>query len=244
MVNINNKLICGLENGSIQIWDLIEFKVLKLIDQAHKEAIICIQVWNNSRIFTSSNDFKLKLFDLNTYECLRTFHGHYDPVYHISIQNNKLISFSTMQVKEWNLIDGNCLSIKSRHSSGPCHLYLRNDLYIDTYRKSIQINKNETVKILNGHNYSVSCLIELENNKIASCSYDGIINIWNIETEENVLKINANLRDEATIAKCVIYALTTETILSCYYGLLNIWNINTGDCLKTLEKIQDIYIMN
>jgi WD40 repeat protein len=60
---------------------------------------------SNERFVTCSQDKILKLFDLNTCECIRTFKGHTNEAWSIDkISNEKIVSDSfDKKLRTWNL---------------------------------------------------------------------------------------------------------------------------------------------
>ena len=67
---------------------------------------------SNDKFASCSSDKTIKLFDLNTFKCIRTFNGHKDTVWDIEkfTSNKKLISCSSdALIKVWDLESGRCL---------------------------------------------------------------------------------------------------------------------------------------
>jgi WD40 repeat protein len=70
-----------------------------------------IELVSNDRFVTCSHDFTIKLFDLNTLECIRTFIGHEDTVRGINESSDETIvsCSSDKTIRIWNLNSGECL---------------------------------------------------------------------------------------------------------------------------------------
>ena len=74
---------------------------------------------SNDRFVTCSDDCTIKLFDLNTYEFIRTFNGHEDEVRGVvEISDEKIVSCSRDHtIRIWDLNSGECLEIFGDHSN-------------------------------------------------------------------------------------------------------------------------------
>lgn len=77
-----------------------------------------------------------------------------------------------------------------------CAITIGNYLYTSSYEKEIKVwemikNNYECIKVLSGHTDAVPKMIKLNNNKMASCSWDKSIRIWNENFEcESVISCN------------------------------------------------------
>lgn len=102
------------------------------------------------------------------------------------------------------------------------------------YRDRFKVGSNwkygrAQMNILRGHTNGVTCL-QMDDNILASGSYDATIRIWNLETgaEVKVLKgHNAGIR-------CLQFD-DSKLISGSLDGVVKIWNYNTGECLSTLQ---------
>eukprot|EP01105_Mastigella_eilhardi_P000168 TRINITY_DN10198_c1_g1_i2.p1 TRINITY_DN10198_c1_g1~~TRINITY_DN10198_c1_g1_i2.p1 ORF type:complete len:401 (-),score=109.32 TRINITY_DN10198_c1_g1_i2:76-1221(-) len=104
-------VLCGLRGGVIEVWSAAgtgaPTRVRKL--EKHNEAVTCMQVLNpagGARLVTGSYDTTLKLWDLDTGACLRTFTDHTAGVLSLCVKGDILVSGSGNNVKVWNLSTG------------------------------------------------------------------------------------------------------------------------------------------
>ena len=110
-----NKLICGFDNGTINILDSESGECLFIINE-HSDTIEKILLVSNERFVTCSHDSTVKLFDLKTYECIRTFIGHENEVWCIEkLFNDKIVSCSKDKtIRIWDLNSGECFENTKR----------------------------------------------------------------------------------------------------------------------------------
>jgi len=90
-----------------------------------------------------------------------------------------------------------------------------------------------SVKTLKGHTNGVTCL-QLDDNILATGSYDATIKIWNIETGEEIRTLHGHTRG--------IRALQfddSKLISGSLDNTIKIWNWHTGECISTLQGHTD-----
>jgi WD40 repeat protein len=82
-----------------------------------------------------------------------------------------------------------------------------------------------------GHTNYIKSIIQISNEKIASCDLDGKIIIWNIENGDCLKTIEAHSGTIWNLAK-----LSNNKIISCSEDkTIKVWDVNEGICLKTLN---------
>lgn len=102
------------------------------------------------------------------------------------------------------------------------------------YRDRFKVGSNwkygrARMNILRGHSNGVTCL-QMDDNILASGSYDATIRIWNLETGAEVRV----LRGHQAGIRCLQFD-DSKLISGSLDGVVKIWNYNTGECLSTLQ---------
>ena len=92
----NGGFACGLIRGTIMIYDLFESKYIYSRSlRGHEYNVTKLIQHIDGRLFSSSSDSNIKIWDLNTNQCIRTIYFHlYSIIYFDFIPNsdNKIIS--------------------------------------------------------------------------------------------------------------------------------------------------------
>jgi WD40 repeat protein len=107
----DNILVCGLDNGKIAKSNFNNFFKIDSF-QAHESAIRDLKHVSLYQIISCSWDNKIKLWNLETNECVRTFIRHTDSVRCLEIypEKSKLYSASDDQtIRVWDISSGQCL---------------------------------------------------------------------------------------------------------------------------------------
>ncbi|KAK3368736.1 WD40-repeat-containing domain protein [Podospora didyma] len=90
-----------------------------------------------------------------------------------------------------------------------------------------------SIKTLKGHTNGVTCL-QLDDNILATGSYDATIKIWNIETGQEIRTLKGH--DEGIRA---LQFDDSKLISASLDSTIKIWNWHTGECISTLRGHTD-----
>lgn len=155
------------------------------LEEKHQKDISSIYV-QGERIFSASEDATLKVWDINSGKCLKTFTGHADEVYSLCIEGNLLFSGSwDKTIKIWDIESGRCL--KTLFNEGEHVLSVAvygRYLFTGSSDETIRvwdITNGECVRRLRRHEDWVYALL-IHNGLIFSGSRDKTIKIWDLGT--------------------------------------------------------------
>ncbi len=103
----NNFLVCGLYDGTITKWNMNNFTKIDSF-KAHGYSINDLKHVLSSQIVSCSDDNHIKLWDLETNGCLRTFtgHSHFVNCLEISFDKSKLYSGHWDILRIWEITSG------------------------------------------------------------------------------------------------------------------------------------------
>ena len=116
----DNQIALGCENGFIYIRDLNGLTKIKSF-KAHENWIPCLSLVNKTKLISCSGhkDNKIKIWDLETYKCIKILEGHSDMVRYLEVTSDgDLLSCSDDKtVKQWDIETGELLeTFKFNHS--------------------------------------------------------------------------------------------------------------------------------
>jgi WD40 repeat protein len=214
-------------------------KSIKTFKQ-HSECVNCIQVDENSnKLISVSNDETIKIWNLETGQCLMTLNDHQDWISSILItSNNKFISGSLDNtIKIWDLNSYECLTTLTNQTyvQSLC-LISCEEIACGCKDGSINIWKlSNSIKInsFKAHDDLISYLLLVDSNKLISCSgkNDKRIKIWNLATFECVKTLEGH-------SNYINYLELTSyrDLLSCSDDkTVKLWKIETGQILKLIQ---------
>jgi len=112
--------------GIVELWDLEKSEVRKF--NGHEDSVLSVALFtDNTKIISGSKDRNIKLWDIETGDCLRTFIGHTKSVLSVVVfsDNTKILSASKDHtIKIWEVETGVCLRTLLGHKHWVCCLSL------------------------------------------------------------------------------------------------------------------------
>jgi len=245
----------------LHLFDVEMFKKLFLKNslQGHNDSIFSIAISSDNKfIISGSYDKTIKIWDVQTGECLKILKGHNGRIESIAISSdNKFIVSGSGDgtIKIWDVKTGRCLKTLKLHpiiyiNFEEMRFYLNKPIAISSDNQFIisgsstetikiwDVQTGECLKTLEGNNdvYIFSVTISSDNKFIVSGSGDKTIKIWDVQTGE-CLKILKGHKD--WVSSVVISSDNKFIISGSYDKTIKIWDVQTRECLKTLEGHKD-----
>jgi len=154
---------------------------------------------------------------------------HEAPINFIAkLTTDKIAGSEDHKLRIFNSKSGLCLKVLQGHI---CSRVISNEKVISgSINNTIQvwdIEANLCSKTLKGHNDLVHGIIQLSNEKVASCSKNG--QIWNIIKDECIMTFETDLPIHH------LHNLSNQVIISCHDSMLKVLNIENAKCWKTLK---------
>ncbi|KAG2731706.1 hypothetical protein G9P44_005293 [Scheffersomyces stipitis] len=154
----------------------------------HTDGVTCLQ-FNRKYLMTGSYDTTIKIWKIETGECLKTLTGHTKGVRSLVFDSQKLITGGLdSTIKVWNYHTGQCIATYKGHEDAV--------VSVDFSNKSIVSGSaDHTVKVwhvdsrtcytLRGHTDWVNCVkIHPQSNTIFSASDDTTIRMWDLQNNQ------------------------------------------------------------
>jgi WD40 repeat protein len=191
------RVFLGYYYGSIRVCVNNSSKRLN----AHTGRVLALAITSDSNLMISSGEDSLKVWDLNTLECIKTIDTKSMPEVLVSNDPNHVWGASTHDgtVCKWNLKTGQCektLKILDYASevaiSSDCTLAVVSRL---NYLRVLNLETGETTE-LDGHDDSIRT-VAICSRYAVSASEDNVLRTWNIDTGECFYsqKVYEQLRD-------------------------------------------------
>lgn len=155
--------------------------------KGHENGVTCLQ-FNHSIMATGSYDTTIKIWDIESGECLRTLRGHAGAVRTLQFDESKLISGSfDKTIKIWNWKTGECISTLQCHTDGVLSVHFDGcTLASGSIDNQVKIFNFETKQIctLRGHTDWVNHVrIDSASRTIFSASDDLTVKMWDLDSK-------------------------------------------------------------
>jgi len=214
------------------------------ITPVHKSKVTCLTKLNSPFIAIGSRDSTIKIWDWTTKKCHKTLTDHKAEIGFLAkLDHPQMLSRSIDDtILLWDIIKGNCLkTIKGINlivfsicidNSRIAVFKSQENNYENSCSQSIDIwdFRDEKCKSeLFGHKRSLSCIVKINKNKIASGSKNEI-KIWDLDKESciNTIKFKGYVYQ--------MIKINDRNIISYAKTLFSIWDIDKGNCIRILKK--------
>ncbi|TAQ85736.1 hypothetical protein B7494_g5929 [Chlorociboria aeruginascens] len=165
--------------------------------RGHSNGVMCLQ-FDDHILATGSYDCSIKIWDIETGECLRTLRGHTLGIRALQFDDTKLISGSLDRtLKVWNWRTGECMSTYSGHSDGVIGLHFAGNLLASgSVDHSIKIwnFQDKSVYSLRGHKDWVNAVkLDTASRTLFSASDDCTVCLWDLDTRTVLRKFEGHV---------------------------------------------------
>ena len=215
----------------------------------HEECVNCVTfIPNECKALSGSEDQTLKLWDLATGECLRTFGKNVftfeerkKPVYAVAVSpdGNRAISTSRRMFKLWDLTTGECLYTFDQHTDRVLTVAFSQDGHQalsgsrDKTLKLWDLTTRQCLHTFEGHASSViSVAFSPDGHQALSGSSDCMFRLWDLDQGECLYTFMGNAKGISSLA----FSPDGNQALSGSVGeKLQLWDFTAKRCLRTIE---------
>ncbi|GEQ72870.1 hypothetical protein JCM33374_g6558 [Metschnikowia sp. JCM 33374] len=152
----------------------------------HTDGITCLQ-FNTKWLISGSYDSTVRIWNIDSGECMKTLSGHSKGVRSLSFDSHKLITGGyDSTIKVWNYRTGECISTYRGHEDTVCSVDASNRTIVSgSADKTVKVwhVHSRTCYTLRGHTESVNSVKYHEpSNTVFSASDDTTVRMWDLNT--------------------------------------------------------------
>ncbi|KAK1249768.1 hypothetical protein MKX08_009771 [Trichoderma sp. CBMAI-0020] len=156
--------------------------------KGHENGITCLQ-FDHNILATGSYDTTIKIWNVETGECIRTLRGHTSTIRTLQFDEGKLISGSfDKTIKIWNWHTGECISTLQGHTDGVLSIHFDGcKLASGSIDKTVKIFNFDTKQTwtLRGHSDWVNHVrIDSASRTVFSASDDLTVKLWDLDSKQ------------------------------------------------------------
>lgn len=249
----NTLLAVGDTEGTLRLWHAAIHQVDQItLEQpywslrGHMGSIMAL-AWDpqGHRLATGSEDYRLKLWDAQTGECLHTLSGHQKAVWDMAFSpdGTRLVSSSgDHTLKLWNTDTGDCVNTLVGHQS----IVYSVDWHPDGQTLASG-SEDRTVRVWDvqsGQSLQTLPMAEARVRRVAwspegailaSGSADRLIRLWDGQTGQLI----RTLLLPSIWINSLAWSPDGKMLASGGYGTVQLWDPALGECLRTLQGHQE-----
>jgi WD40 repeat protein len=202
--------------------------------------------WDGRRVVSGSSDSTLRIWDVQTGECLKVLKGHKETEISgilaliLSADGRILVSASDdSTIRIWDVETGECLQILEL----PEPVYI---LQLSTDARFIvsgggyddatiiwDVETGKCLRVLTGHTDAVNSLVlSADGRRVVSASDDGTLRVWDVLSGQ-CLKV---LEGHTAPVCCIALSADGQRVVSgSEDSTLRVWDLQSGECQAVLE---------
>ena len=220
------------------------FSFEKKMQKGHTQRVVTATLTPDGTFAVSgSADKTVRLWDLDTGQCIRTMEGHTDDVWSVTVTLDGKFAVSGSKdntIRLWELETGRCVQTIERHTKCTRSLYISPDgrfavsHYHDKNLRVYDLKNNKCISTLEGHTDTVSSVsITLDSRYVVSSSYDNTIRLWELETGRCVRTMGGHTNG------VVLVKVTPDDRFAVSItgdNIYRLWELKTGQCIRAIMK--------
>jgi WD40 repeat protein/serine/threonine protein kinase len=190
--------------------------------------------------FSGSWDDVIRMWDIKTGECVRTFGDKHEWVQSICLsEDGRYIVSGSKNMKLWDVSTGRCIREFEGHTEPLLSVCITKDGQWaisgsgDNTLRIWEITTGKCVKVLEGHAKQVRCVcVSADGSLLLSGSLDRTLRLWDIATGECVRKFEGHTHG---INSVCLSADGLWAISGSADKTLRLWDVFSGKVVRTLE---------
>jgi GTPase SAR1 family protein len=213
----------------------------------HKDQVQGVAISADGRWAVSgSADKTVRVWDVETGECLATLEGHTQSVYGVAVtaDGRRIVSGSfDKTVRVWDVETGKCLATLGGHTSTVMGVSVTADgrwAVSGSADKTVRVWDVENGKFLStfvGHDDSVrGVAITADGRQVISGSADNTIRVWDVETGQCLAILRGHTQSVLRVAMTADGQWAASGSLD---KTVRVWDMETGKCLHSFKGHTD-----
>lgn len=243
-VDVTGRLVAVACEKAIYIVSIYNGQTLKILN-GHSDTVTSVCFMPNGKTLVSASEDKtLRLWDLQSGECMKFMEGHKRRVQYVTCSQDGTIASASWDntIRIWNALSGKCIHILEGHtrnvsyvsfnSSGSQLVSASNDHTVSIW----DIKSGKKIISYQGHRECVLVAVFSNDGKyIASASEDKVIQVWNAATGECIKTMQ-----KLTAQRLMFTSDDTSIILGSSH-FIYFWNLATDKIYKCLSgHVKDV----
>ncbi|HEY9783612.1 MAG TPA: NB-ARC domain-containing protein [Leptolyngbyaceae cyanobacterium] len=241
----NGILAMGDSNGEVRLYQVTDGQqqiqsIASLV--AHTNWVVSLAFsYDGSILASSSTDCTVKLWDVNTGECLQTLSGHSNGVFSVAFTpDDRIIASGSddCSIRLWSVRSGKCLKILLGLSWAKSIAFSPDGKTLvsggnDNTIKLWDVSSGQVVKTFQGHCDGIKAIAFSPCGKmVASGSHDRTIKLWNVSTGQTLRTLEGHSDRVWSIAFSPCGRMLAS---GAWDRTVRLWDVHTGKALRVFQ---------
>ncbi|RWS04286.1 p21-activated protein kinase-interacting protein 1-like protein [Dinothrombium tinctorium] len=236
-------LASGSTDESIRIFCLMKrVDVGTVVEQ--QGTINCLQFFEQSHLFSCSEDSTICVWDVHNWECLKTLRGHKAGVNYISVHPSGKLLLSVSKdktLRTWNLIKGRCAYITNLKAIASAVVWSPSGtLFAVLFDKRVDIYDISVGDVIHSMPFEqkANCVCFLTKNMVAIGAENGKIELHNVETKSVIATLEAHSSRVKDLF--VVPSLNSWLFSLSSDGVLKLWEFDHSNLNKKAKLVASV----
>ena len=250
--------LCG-GSGEVRVWDVSTGQCLRTLKVGEKEISLewdvapgkCLPTIQRNDpmaispdgryVLSGGGDNKVRLWDVTTGQCLRTFEGHTDWVKSVVFSPDGHFALSGAEdntLRLWDVAGGQCLRTFEENKFVETLTFSPDGRYVlsgggDNKVRLWDVTTGQCLRTFEGHTDCVKSVVFSPDGRFAlSASDDKTVRLWDVVTKQCLRTFEGHTE----WVECVAFSPDGRFALSGSDDeTVRLWDVTTGQCLRTFE---------
>ncbi|KAI0989145.1 hypothetical protein GJ496_002945 [Pomphorhynchus laevis] len=227
----NDYIVTASDDGQLKVWHPNK-SLLTLI--GHRGGVWCADM-DGQYIASGSTDRTVRIWNVDTGNCLHILYGHSSTVRCIVVKNDVVVSGSRDgTLRRWSINQGCCIKLYIGHTAAIRCVCIANDFIISgAYDCTVRvwaIQDGRCIYLLAGHEnriYSLQVACDI----VVSGSLDSTVRIWNLKTGQCEFVLQGHHAMISVLNLCYRRRLLVTGNAD---STLRLWDMTDGKCIALL----------
>ncbi|XP_062617383.1 p21-activated protein kinase-interacting protein 1-like [Saccostrea cucullata] len=191
-------LASGGTDETIQLFNLKKRSQLGSLGH-HSGSLTWLQFFNNTHLFSASEDGTLCIWKTYTWECLKTLRGHKGPVLSLSVHPSGKLALTVGQdktLRTWNLITGKSAYITNIKRAADIVCWSPSGhFYAVVFANKVDVYKLETGSVCSSWTteHRVNSLAFVNDNVVLYGGEGGVVSFYDINNNTELASVSADV---------------------------------------------------
>lgn len=233
----NSNIASGSYDTTIKIWNGKTYQCITTL-HGHTQVVMCLIQLTNDDLVSAAGDL-IKIWNVIHLNCKATLMGHTNTIYvMIQIDHTTIASGGVDKtIKLWDTLTYRHKARLPENDEWVRTLITFNSAFIVSGSNAFihiwDINTFGYQRKLVIHSKPVSGLVEINNETLASCSFDGLIIIWDMVSFTAQAQIDGPHKSSIT---CIALMNEQYLLTGDDDNVIHVFDINSRKCVETINQ--------